>query len=82
MKLNSVTRADLNLLVAFQFLMEEKSVTRAAERLYISQPAMSKTLQRLRDLFDDPLFDRASHGLVPTSRAEALHAQLPQLLHE
>ncbi|MFU8763157.1 MAG: LysR family transcriptional regulator, partial [Haliea sp.] len=48
-------KVDLNLLVALQALLEERSVSRAAERLHITQPAMSKTLARLRDLFSDPL---------------------------
>lgn len=75
-----LARMDLNLLVALQVLMEEQSVTRAAERLYITQPAMSKTLQRLRELFDDPLFIRSGRGLIPTPRATELATQLPSVL--
>lgn len=73
-------RTDLNLLVAMQILLEERNVTRAAERLSVSQPALSKTLQKLRDSFDDELFTRTAHGLVPTPRAEELGAELPALL--
>ena len=73
-------RTDLNLLVALQILLEERNVTRAAERLSVSQPALSKTLQKLRDAFEDELFTRTSHGLVPTPRAEELGAELPGLL--
>lgn len=73
-------RTDLNLLVALQILLEERNVTRAAERLSVSQPALSKTLQKLRDSFDDELFTRTAHGLVPTPRAEELGAELPALL--
>ena len=73
-------RTDLNLLVALQILLEERNVTRAAERLYVSQPALSKTLQKLRDSFEDQLFTRTSHGLVPTPRAEELGQELPALL--
>jgi DNA-binding transcriptional LysR family regulator len=73
-------RLDLNLLVALEALMEERSVSRAAERLYITQSAMSKTLGRLRELFDDPLFIRKSTGMVPTPRAEQLALRLPQVL--
>ena len=73
-------RTDLNLLVALQILLEERNVTRAAERLYVSQPALSKTLQKLRDSFEDQLFTRTSHGLVPTPRAEELGRELPALL--
>ena len=55
MNLRKLSRLDLNLLVSLQALLEEKSVTRAAARLFISQPAMSRVLQRLRDQLDDPL---------------------------
>jgi DNA-binding transcriptional LysR family regulator len=73
-------RTDLNLLVALQILLEERNVTRAAERLSVSQPALSKTLQKLRDSFEDELFTRTAHGLVPTPRAEELGRHLPSLL--
>jgi DNA-binding transcriptional LysR family regulator len=73
-------RTDLNLLVALQVLLEERNVTRAAERLFVSQPALSKTLQKLREAFDDELFTRTAHGLIPTPRAEALGRALPNAL--
>ncbi len=73
-------RTDLNLLVALQVLLEERNVTRAAERLSVSQPALSKTLQKLRDSFEDELFTRTAHGLVPTPRAEQLARELPSVL--
>ena len=63
---------DLNLLVAFDALMDERSVTRAAARLSLSQPGMSNTLARLRKLFGDPLLVRDGFTLVPTPRADAL----------
>ncbi|MCP5302299.1 MAG: LysR family transcriptional regulator [Pseudomonadales bacterium] len=72
-----LARTDLNLLVALQVLLEERSVTRAAERLYVTQPAMSKTLQRLRELFGDPLFIRSGRALATTPKAEELEKQLP-----
>ena len=77
-----LSRIDLNLLVAFQVLIEECNVTRAADRLFISQPAMSKTLQRLRDAFDDPLFTRSAHGLVPTPKAEELRHPVESVLKQ
>jgi len=77
-----LSRMDLNLLIALQVLLQEKNVTRAAERLHITQPAMSKTLQRLREAFDDPLFTRTAHGLVPTPRAEQLQEPLANLLEQ
>jgi LysR family nod box-dependent transcriptional activator len=63
---------DLNLLVALDALLEERSVTRAADRIGLSQPGMSNTLTRLRRLFDDPLLVRRGTEMVPTARAEML----------
>lgn len=65
----NLERIDLNLLVYLDVLLRELSVTRAAEQLGITQPAMSNGLKRLRDLFDDPLLIRASNGMAPTERA-------------
>ena len=80
MNLQKLSRLDLNLLVSLQALLEEKSVTRAAERLFITQPAMSRVLQRLRHQLDDPLFTRTGNELVPTPKARDLQARLPGLL--
>src|SRR5271168_1181968 len=60
---------DLNLLVMFDALMAERHVTRAARHNGISQPAMSKALNRLRHLLDDPLFERRDGRMEPTPRA-------------
>ncbi len=60
---------DLNLLVVFDTLMAERNVTRAAARNGLSQPAVSKALNRLRGLFDDPLFVRRDRAMEPTARA-------------
>jgi DNA-binding transcriptional LysR family regulator len=79
---DKLARIDLNLLVALAILLEELNVTRAAERLFITQPAMSRTLSRLRELLDDPLFTRSSHGLIATPRAEQIAQSLPALLDE
>ena len=65
-------RYDLNLLPVFLALMEERNVTRAAERLGITQPALSNALARLRDVLQDPLFIRERYGMQPTQKAEAL----------
>jgi len=65
-------RYDLNLLPVFLTLMEERSVTRAAERLGITQPALSNALTRLRALLQDPLFIRERYGMQPTQKAEEL----------
>ena len=63
---------DLNLLPVFVALMEERNVTRAAERLGITQPALSNALNRLRDTLRDPLFIRERYGMKPTQMAEDL----------
>ena len=65
----NLRRVDLNLLVVFDTLMAERNVTRAAERNGLSQPAVSKALNRLRFLFADPLFVRRDRGMEPTARA-------------
>ncbi len=63
---------DINLLVAFDLLMEEKNVSRAAERMFVTQSAMSHTLQRLRQQLDDPLLVKTPAGMKPTDRALSL----------
>jgi LysR family transcriptional activator of mexEF-oprN operon len=65
-------RLDLNLLVAFDALMEERNVTRAAARVSLGQSAMSHALGRLRAAFDDELLTRGPEGMTPTPRALAL----------
>ena len=63
---------DLNLLVVFDAIMRERSVTRAGERLGLSQPAMSHALTRLRHMLKDELFIRSPTGMTPTPRADEL----------
>ena len=63
---------DLNLLVAFNALMLERNVTKAAALAGVSQPAMSAALSRLRRVFDDPLFIRSAEGLLPTAKAQEM----------
>lgn len=65
-----IRNLDLNLLRALDALLDERSVTRAAARLSLTQPAVSGMLTRLRDAFNDPLFVRAPHGMMPTLRAQ------------
>ncbi|MDA8646970.1 LysR family transcriptional regulator [Porticoccaceae bacterium] len=65
----NMSKVDLNLLVYLDVLLRECNVTRAAEELSISQPAMSNSLRRLRDLFGDPILVRTSEGMTPTDRA-------------
>jgi DNA-binding transcriptional LysR family regulator len=73
-------RYDLNLLRVFLALMEERSVTRAAERLGITQPALSNSLNRLRDILHDPLFIRERYGMQPTAKAEELAPVIMQAI--
>lgn len=73
---------DLNLLKAFDALIDERNLTRAAERLAVTQPAVSATLNRLRDAFGDPLFVRTQRGMAPTARALALSAPIKRILAE
>jgi DNA-binding transcriptional LysR family regulator len=63
---------DLNLLVVFDAMLKHKNVTKAAEAIKLSQPAMSAAIARLRALFDDPLFVRTGAGMAPTPKAQAL----------
>jgi len=82
MRETDLARIDLNLLVALSALLAERSVTRAAVRLGLSQPAASRALARLRETFGDPLLVRTRDGLVPTPRAAALEAPLGRLLDD
>ena len=65
----NLAAVDLNLLVAFDALLAERTVTRAAQRIGLSQPALSKALNRLRDIFADPLFERREGLMQPTPQA-------------
>ncbi|PKG57337.1 LysR family transcriptional regulator [Shewanella sp. Choline-02u-19] len=76
----NISRIDLNLLVYLDVLLRERNVTRAADQLGISQPAMSNGLKRLRTLFDDPLLIRTSQGMTPTERAQELQPTISELM--
>jgi DNA-binding transcriptional LysR family regulator len=71
---------DLNLLPIFDVLMREQHLSKAAERLNMSQPAVSNALKRLRLGFDDELFVRTGRGIKPTQRAFELHEQIAPAL--
>jgi LysR family transcriptional activator of mexEF-oprN operon len=77
---SGLRRMDLNLLPVFVALMRERSVTRAARALFLSQPATSAALARLRAAFRDELLVRNGNALEPTPRAEALLAELEPAL--
>jgi DNA-binding transcriptional LysR family regulator len=68
----SFASLDLNLLRVFDAIYTTRSVTIASSSLHLTQPAVSKQLNRLREIFDDPLFVRTVEGMAPTPRAEAL----------
>lgn len=75
-----LSRADLNLLVLFEAVMEERHVGRTAQRLNLSASAVSHGLGRLRRLMNDPLFLRTPRGVTPTARALELQAPVADLL--
>ena len=77
-----IRNVDLNLLVAFDALIAERSVSRAATRLHLSQPATSAVLARLRELFGDVLLLRTARGMLPTARALELSGPVKQVLAE
>ncbi len=81
-KENDFRKIDLNLLIAFAVLFREQSVSAAADKMHLGQPAVSGVLSRLRVLFDDPLFIRSGHKMQPTARAVELHAELLPLLEQ
>jgi len=80
MRQTHVRRIDLGLLTTLQALVEERSITRAAERMYLSQPAMSRAFDRLQELFNDELLVRTRHGYEPTLRALHLYAEIERLV--
>jgi DNA-binding transcriptional LysR family regulator len=80
MRITQLRQADLNLLVVFAVLAEERSVSRAATRLLLSQPAVSRALQRLRQMFHDDLLVRSQSGYEPTSQGQRLLQELEVML--
>jgi DNA-binding transcriptional LysR family regulator len=80
MRITHLRQADLNLLVVFTALAEERNVTRAASRLLLSQPAVSRALQRLREMFHDDLLIRSPSGYEPTTKGKRLLQELSTML--
>lgn len=76
----NLAAVDLNLLVAFEALLEERNVTRAGQRIGLAQPSMSSALTRLRALFGDELFIRTAAGMQPTARALTLARPIGEAL--
>lgn len=80
MRNTNLAGLDLNLLPALEALLRRRNVTRAAEDVGLSQPAMSRALQRLREALGDPLLVRVPGGLAPTARAQEIAAGLAEAL--
>lgn len=80
--MRDIKNVDLNLLKALDVLLDERSVTRAANKLALTQPAVSGILTRLRDSFDDPLFVRTQRGIIPTPRALELAGPVKRVLED
>src|SRR5688500_14991619 len=80
--MNNLRRIDLNLLVTLEALLTEKSVTRAAKRLHLSQPSVSIQLRKIREIFSDPLLAVVPGGMAPTTRGQALLQPLRAALAE
>ncbi|HEU4634624.1 MAG TPA: LysR family transcriptional regulator, partial [Edaphobacter sp.] len=80
MRIAHLRQADLNLLVVFAVLAEERNITRAAARLLLSQPAVSRSLKRLRDMFHDDLLIRTASGYEPTPKGQRLLEEVTSTL--
>ena len=80
MRLEKLRQVDLNLLITFAAIAEEKSITAAASRLLLSQPAVSRALQRARAMFQDDLLVRSPHGFELTLRGRKILQELEGLL--
>lgn len=80
MRLTQLRQTDLNLMVVFAVLAEERNASRAAKRLFLSQPAVSRSLQRLRETFHDDLLVRTAQGYELTGQGERLLKELEVML--
>ena len=76
----NLRKLDLNLLLVFDAVYGERSITLAAAKLALSQPAVSNALNRLRSQLDDPLFERHGKGIKPTDKANALAPKIRQAM--
>ncbi|GGP70763.1 hypothetical protein GCM10009347_39770 [Shewanella algicola] len=76
----SLARLDLNLLITLQLLLQELSVSKAAKKLNVTPSTVSKSLSKLREWFDDPLFVKTPHGFSPTSLAISMEQELADWL--
>lgn len=81
-KENDFRYVDLNLLIVFMVLFREESVSLAADKLNLGQPAISASLSRLRDMFQDPLFIRSGRKMLPTARSVQLQKELIPVMEQ
>lgn len=78
----NLRRIDLNLLTVFEVVYEERNQRKASERLFLTQPAISSAISRLREITQDRLFQNTPRGLIPTARADELYAGLRMALDQ
>ena len=78
---SDLARIDLNLFIVFEAIYGERNITRAAERLSVTQPTVSNALARLRRSLDDPLFVKTRAGMQPTALAESIAPRIGEALH-
>lgn len=76
-----MAQPDLNLMVIFDTIMQEQSITAAADRLSMTQPSVSNAVSRMRHCWNDPIFVKAGRGIKPTPFAEALWREIAEPLH-
>jgi len=81
-RLSKLDRLDIKQLRVFQALIKEKSASKAANQLGLTQQAVSEQLKKLRDVFDDRLFLRKTNGFIPTPHAEALSIEVDRILND
>jgi DNA-binding transcriptional LysR family regulator len=78
----NIINLDINIIKALDVLLEEKNVSKAALRLGITQPAMSNALNRIRDIFSDPILVRTSAGMEPSLKALKIYPQVKRAIQE
>ncbi|VVN56976.1 HTH-type transcriptional regulator LeuO [Pseudomonas fluorescens] len=78
---HGLVHVDLNLMLVFWVLFHSPSVSSAAKRLGVGQPAVSNSLKKLRTLFNDPLFQRGGNGIRPTAKAVHIATELGPAIH-
>lgn len=78
----NISGKDMNLLILFKVLFQERNLTKAAKKMHLSQPALSHKLNKLRHEFSDPLFVRTSRGVTPTPKAELIADQVIKIVEE